>query len=390
MNYLQSVKIKQSGQFCRLMFYIPILLSFFLGGVNFLLIYQLRAFSNKITTYYNPVIFASSTMEDAAVVLHNSRGINESINSNISSNYALTNFIHSYEKLSSLVGQGEFADRHKQLVKNNDFVLKGQLLLSKIKMDNFDEIKNNLHDFILLVRNHTEIHKNELRKTQNKILTTSFFAAPLSIGILFSGTTVSLVVRRNQETLKRKQQVMAAMTALISALEARDPYTKGHSLRVANLSAKIASNLRVSENESQQVYLSGLLHDIGKLGIPDRYLSKKESLTKDEYISLQQHPAIGKKILENSKMLNEIIPGIYHHHEKYDGSGYPDGLRGETIPLAAQCIAIADTFDAMTSSRPYRKALPLMDALDEIDRYRGQYWSESIVKSFLEVIGNGA
>ncbi|MEN2998584.1 MAG: HD domain-containing phosphohydrolase [Brevinematia bacterium] len=171
--------------------------------------------------------------------------------------------------------------------------------------------------------------------------------------------------------------------ALITALEARDEYTKGHSYRVQIFSVKIARALGLPSKKIKKVELSSILHDIGKIGIPDNILRKPGKLSEEEYETIKKHPIIGYNILSSVEGLEDILDGIKYHHEKFDGTGYPEGLKGKDIPLIARIIAVADTLDAMTSDRPYRKALPLEIALEEIKKVKGTQLDPEIVETFL-------
>lgn len=176
--------------------------------------------------------------------------------------------------------------------------------------------------------------------------------------------------------------------SLITALEARDEYTKGHSLRVQTYSVKIARNLKLPNKKIRQVELSSILHDIGKIGIPDTILRKPSMLTDEEYDLIKKHPIIGYNILSSIEGLEEILDGIKYHHERFDGKGYPEGLKGKDIPLIARIIAVADTFDAITSDRPYRKGLPTEYALEEIKKVKGTQLDPEIVDTFLTSFSN--
>ncbi|BCV22233.1 hypothetical protein hamaS1_23020 [Moorella sp. Hama-1] len=154
-----------------------------------------------------------------------------------------------------------------------------------------------------------------------------------------------------------QEMFLAAMETLARTLEARDGYTRGHSERVAGYVVRLASRLGLETARVEKLRLAASLHDLGKIGIHDAILNKAASLTAAEFVLIKQHPVIGAKILQPLVPLKEQIPWIRHHHERYDGKGYPDGLRGEAIPLGARIIALADSFDAMTSDRPYRRAL---------------------------------
>jgi putative nucleotidyltransferase with HDIG domain len=144
---------------------------------------------------------------------------------------------------------------------------------------------------------------------------------------------------------------------LAAAIDAKDPYTRGHSQRVSDLSVNIAQKLGLSSDNVHDIRIGSLLHDIGKIGIPDNIITKPDHLTRDEYESMKKHPAIGQHIMLSVHMLQNALPAIAEHHERLDGSGYPFGLHDEQISLMGRIVAVADVFDAMTTDRPYRKSL---------------------------------
>ena len=162
-----------------------------------------------------------------------------------------------------------------------------------------------------------------------------------------------------------KDLLFGLIRALTAAIDAKDPYTSGHSERVARIAFRLAEEMGVPPSKRSDLYLAGLLHDIGKIGIDDDVLKKGGGLTPEEYSRIQAHVEIGVTILKDLKKLHHILPGVRHHHERLDGSGYPDQLSGDNIPLEARILAVADSFDAMSSSRPYRKRLSFM-RIDEI------------------------
>ncbi|MCX8028995.1 MAG: HD domain-containing protein [Brevinematales bacterium] len=171
--------------------------------------------------------------------------------------------------------------------------------------------------------------------------------------------------------------------SLITALEARDEYTKGHSFRVQIYSIKLGNALRFSQKRIKQLELSAILHDIGKIGVPDSILRKPGTLTDEEFEVIKKHPVIGYNILSSIDGLDEVLEGIKYHHERFDGKGYPDGLKGQEIPIFARIISIADTLDAMTSDRPYRKGLPFEFALEEIKKSKGTQLDPELVDIFI-------
>lgn len=172
--------------------------------------------------------------------------------------------------------------------------------------------------------------------------------------------------------------------ALVSSIDAKDPYTCGHSQRVAWLSRHLASLADVPAERCDRVYLSGLLHDIGKIGISESVLRKTGKLTDEEFKEIQQHPAIGARILQGVPNVEDLIPGILHHHERVDGTGYPNSLKIEEISLLGRLVGLADSFDAMTTDRTYRKARPITTATDEIQRCAGTQFDPELADLLLQ------
>lgn len=184
-----------------------------------------------------------------------------------------------------------------------------------------------------------------------------------------------------------KELFIGSLKALTSSIDAKDPYTRGHSERVAFISRWIAEKLaeeeQLEEKYIHKIYLAGLLHDIGKMGINETILCKKDGLTDQEFDHIKTHPSIGAGILSGIKQMNDIIPGILCHHERIDGKGYPDSLVGEQIPLMGKIIGLADSFDAMTSKRTYRGAMTVEQALAEIEKGLGTQFDEKVGKVFI-------
>ena len=174
--------------------------------------------------------------------------------------------------------------------------------------------------------------------------------------------------------------------ALSKAVDARDSYTAGHSERVAKIAMDIAQKLGFPKKKIEQLEIAALFHDIGKLGIPDSILLKPEKLNEAEIQIIQQHPIIGANILKDVIFLKDTLSIILHHHERYSGEGYPDGIKGDQIPIESRIISIADTYDAMTSDRPYRKGMSHLTAIDEIIRYKGIQFDPLLVNAFLSIV----
>jgi len=180
-----------------------------------------------------------------------------------------------------------------------------------------------------------------------------------------------------------KKSHLDSVKVLAEAIDAKDPYTRGHSDRVKRMSLGLAKQMGFTEEKLENLEYGALLHDIGKIGIKDEILQKQGPLNETEYQYIQEHPLIGVKIVEGVEFFKEKIPMIRHHHEYYDGNGYPDGLTGEAIPLEARIISLPDAFDAMTSVRPHRGVMPLSQVLEELERCKGKQFDPKIVDIFL-------
>ncbi len=197
--------------------------------------------------------------------------------------------------------------------------------------------------------------------------------------------------RTRQLDVKNKELRTAyiqTIRALAEAIDAKDAYTRGHSERVAVYASRIAREMNLDRQLIERVYFAGLLHDVGKIGIPDAIITKPARLDPDEYEEIKKHPEIGAKILEPVEFLGAIVPCVRHHHEWFDGSdrGYPDRLIADAIPLPSRVILVADTVEAMTSDRPYRKALPTEAVIKELHKFSGSQFDPVVVKAFLRLL----
>jgi putative nucleotidyltransferase with HDIG domain len=194
--------------------------------------------------------------------------------------------------------------------------------------------------------------------------------------------------RTGQLNLKNQELRTAyiqTIRALAEAIDAKDAYTRGHSERVAVYASRIARQMGMRKELIERIYFAGLLHDVGKIGIPDAIITKPARLNKEEYREIMKHPEIGAKILEPVEFLHNIVPCVRHHHEWFDGSdrGYPDRLIGDSIPLPSRVILVADTVEAMTSDRPYRKALGLDAVVSELNKFSSTQFDPVVVDAFL-------
>ncbi|HXA16581.1 MAG TPA: HD domain-containing phosphohydrolase [Thermoanaerobaculia bacterium] len=176
---------------------------------------------------------------------------------------------------------------------------------------------------------------------------------------------------------------------LAAAIDAKDPYTRGHSERVARYSIGIGKNIGLSEQEMRNLRISALLHDVGKIGIDDRILRKPGALSEDEFEVMKGHPVKGAVIMSGVAQLIDIIPGMKYHHEKWSGGGYPEGLTAEEIPMQARIVAIADTFDAMTTNRPYQKAMEINYVVEKIKSFAGTRFDPRVVEAFANAVRRG-
>ena len=284
-----------------------------------------------------------------------------------------------------------------------------QLSLTQKSLKQIDGMKtlNHLH------KNHSKIKSSKLDKLLNQYLNetndsliVSFNDGQEKVGML------SLTTDNNSQKsfASNSQRIMSAFRSLansffkiqkyyqaeedfqqeliisiIQILEIHDPYTEGHSKNVANLSKNIAIKMNLSQDKIDKAYWAGMVHDIGKILIPKSILNKDESLTNYEYQKIKKHPVWGYQALNHSRSLKNIASIILHHHERWDGNGYPQGLEKEEIPLISRIIGVADSWDSMRSQRPYRAPLPLNKALDEIKENKGSQFCPEVADTFLEV-----
>ena len=229
----------------------------------------------------------------------------------------------------------------------------------------------------------------------------SFLKEELDFFLALS-SNIAMAIRNAQlfkdleSELDKKQQLFVRTTiALVAAIEAKDNYTHGHTTRVSNFSLEIARRIArtrkkaVNEKFLESLHIASLLHDVGKIGIPEQILNKRAKLTIGEKNRIREHPLIGVTILKPIKELEDSLLGVRYHHERYDGAGYPEGLKGEQIPLIASIISVADSFDAMTTDRHYRPALYREEAIKEINRLSRLQFSPMVTDAFMELCREG-
>ena len=208
-------------------------------------------------------------------------------------------------------------------------------------------------------------------------------------------TAVETVLQKNHKAKQREEMKLLKtleaahfdlIKALSQAIQVKDHYTGDHCDRIVEYSRSIAEKFGLSPAEKKVLAYAAALHDIGKIGIPEAILNKSGRLTEEEYAVMKTHPEKGATIIQGVEFLAPVVPLIYHHQERYDGLGYPEGLVGENIPLGSRIVAVLDTFDAMTSDRPYRKALPFEKAVAELKRFTYQQFDPHVVDAFLQVL----
>lgn len=207
-----------------------------------------------------------------------------------------------------------------------------------------------------------------------------FLTKPVDSGELLPRVRSAL---RTHRLIDQTHTVYALAASLSSALEARDAYTHQHANRVANYASRTAESMGIPRRDRQELYLGGLLHDIGKVGIPDAILRKPGPLSPEEYQVIQTHPAIGAHICDTTRGLGAVSRIVLSHHERWDGAGYPHRLAGEGIPRLARIVAVVDAFDAMTTDRPYHRGISVSAACEELKRCRGTQFDPEVVDAFL-------
>ncbi|HYH87044.1 MAG TPA: HD domain-containing phosphohydrolase [Pyrinomonadaceae bacterium] len=188
---------------------------------------------------------------------------------------------------------------------------------------------------------------------------------------------------------ENRELFLGTVKALAAAIDGKDPYTRGHSERVARFSLAIGERLELSDDELEKLRISAILHDVGKIGIDDNILKKPATLTDEEFEIMKQHPQKGYKIMSQIPAMRDFLPGMYMHHEMMNGKGYPQGLKGEQIPMQARIVSVADTFDAMTTDRPYQKGMSLEDAIALIKTFVGTRYDERVVAALVEACESG-
>ena len=255
----------------------------------------------------------------------------------------------------------------------------------------------NIPVIFLTADDDSETETRGLRAGAMDFLKKPFVPDVLLLRVRHTLDLIRLQTNLSQEVDKKTQEVtaqheklekisMQIVTALSGAIDAKDTYTNGHSTRVAAYSRKIAARAGFTEKEQDDIYMMGLLHDVGKIGVPDAIINKPAKLTDEEYAIIKHHPVTGADILKNITEFPKLATGARWHHERFDGGGYPDGISGETIPVEARIIAVADAYDAMSSRRSYRDVLPQEKVRGEVLNGKGTQFDPVFADIMLSMI----
>jgi HD-GYP domain-containing protein (c-di-GMP phosphodiesterase class II) len=206
---------------------------------------------------------------------------------------------------------------------------------------------------------------------------------------LMTDKVESYIKDLQRSAAENRELFLGTVKGLAAAIDGKDPYTRGHSERVSRMSVAIAQRLGLPDDECEKIRISALLHDVGKIAIDDNILKKPSALTDDEFEIMKQHPQKGYKIMSQIRAMKEFLPGMYMHHEMVNGQGYPQGLQGDEIPLMARVVAVADTFDAMTTDRPYQQAMKFEEAIARIQSFVGTRYDAGVVSAFVAACEDG-
>lgn len=286
-----------------------------------------------------------------------------------------------------------------QKLQRNDFdvVLLDIRMPHKSGLETLAEIRSAYPDVAVIIV--TVVADIEIAIESMKTGAYDFIIKPIDFGLLTLSVERALEKRRlllenreyqryleqrvKEQADRIRESFLNSVKSLVYALEAKDDYTSGHSQRVTDLAVEIAESLRFDKERLEKIRLAGILHDIGKIGVPESILNKPGRLEGHEYEIVKTHSEVGEKILRSVITDEEILCAIRHHHERYDGSGYPDALSGDHIPKLARILAVADAYDAMTSARPYRKPMSHSEAVAELEKGCGSQFDPQVVRVFL-------
>lgn len=265
-----------------------------------------------------------------------------------------------------------------------DLVLLDVMMPHLNGFDACEKIKSNPETYLIPVVLITALSDKQDRLKGIKAGADDFLTRPVERAELLARVGSLLKLKHRTDELERAE---AVVFTLARSIEGKDPYTHGHCERLSDYSARLGEQLRLSEDEITALRRAGIVHDVGKIAVPDAILLKPGRLTEEEWKVVRQHPVVGERICAPLKSFRLVLPIIRHHHEKLDGSGYPDGLRGDAIPITARVIQIVDVFDALTTDRPYKKAFSTVDALQTMrEELAKGWWDRPIFEEFERLV----
>ena len=251
-----------------------------------------------------------------------------------------------------------------------------------------EKIKNNPDTYLIPVIMITALSDKQDRLEGIKVGADDFLTRPVDRTELLARVGSLLKLKQRTDELERAESVLFS---LARSIEGKDPYTHGHCERLAEYSARLGEHLQLPEEQLIALRRAGVVHDVGKIAVPDAILLKPGRLTAEEWTLIKEHPVVGERICAPLKSFRLVLPIIRHHHEKLDGSGYPDGLRGDAIPVTARVLQIVDVYDALTTDRPYKKAFPIVDALQTMkEEVAKGWWDPHIFDHFERLVRGGA
>jgi putative two-component system response regulator len=250
-----------------------------------------------------------------------------------------------------------------------------------------DRIKANPDTYLIPVILITALSDKQDRLEGIKAGADDFLTRPVDRTELLARVRSLLKLKQRTDELERAESVLFT---LARSIEGKDPYTHGHCERLSEYSARLGEHLGFSEDQIIALRRAGVVHDVGKIAVPDAILLKPSSLTADEWKLIKEHPVVGERICAPLKSFRFVLPIIRHHHEKFDGSGYPDGLRGEDIPVTARALQIVDVYDALTTDRPYKRAFSITDALQTMKQEVAKgWWDPHVFDEFERLVRSG-
>jgi putative two-component system response regulator len=251
-----------------------------------------------------------------------------------------------------------------------------------------EKIKNNPDTYLIPVIIITALSDKQDRLEGIKVGADDFLTRPVDRTELLARVRSLLKLKQRTDEMERAESVLFS---LARSIEGKDPYTHGHCERLSDYSVRLGEHLGLSEDQLIALRRAGIVHDVGKIAVPDAILLKPGRLTAEEWTLIKEHPVVGERICAPLKSFRLVLPIIRHHHEKLDGSGYPDGLRGDAIPVTARVLQIVDVYDALTTDRPYKKAFPIVDALQTMkEEVAKGWWDPHIFDHFEQLLRSSA